>query len=36
MRILSLRRGFEADHSSSTYEFFGHGSQRLEMRRLAP
>ena len=22
MRILSLRRGFEADHSSSTYEFF--------------
>ena len=22
MRILSVRRGFEADHSSSTYEFF--------------
>jgi hypothetical protein len=22
MRIISLRRGFEADHSSSTYEFF--------------
>jgi hypothetical protein len=22
MRILSLRRGFDADHSSSTYEFF--------------
>lgn len=29
MRILSMRRGFDADHSSSTYEFFA-------LQRLTP
>jgi len=38
MRILSLRRGFEADHSSSTYEFFAldrlTAEQRAAVREL--
>jgi hypothetical protein len=38
MHILSLRRGFEADHSSSTYEFFAldrlTAEQRAAVREL--
>jgi hypothetical protein len=32
MRILSVRRGFEADHSSSSYEFFALGKLTPEQR----
>ena len=32
MRILSLRRGFDADHSSSTYEFFAFNRLMPEQR----
>jgi hypothetical protein len=32
MRILSLRRGFEADHSSSSYEFFAFDKLTSEQR----
>ncbi|MCP4536723.1 MAG: hypothetical protein GY832_06215 [Chloroflexi bacterium] len=32
MRILSLRRGFEADHSSSSYEFFALDKLTSEQR----
>lgn len=38
MRILSVRRGFEADHSSSSYEFFALDKltpdQRADVQRL--
>ncbi|MBN1247394.1 MAG: hypothetical protein JXC32_07030 [Anaerolineae bacterium] len=33
MRILSLRRGFEADHSSSSYEFFALDKLAPEQRQ---
>jgi hypothetical protein len=32
MRILSIRQGFDADHSSSTYEFFAHDRLTPEHR----
>jgi hypothetical protein len=32
MRIISLRRGFDADHSSSTYEFFALNKLTAEQR----